>query len=230
VERLKEPARDFDIAQVSAQLEQARIALDNAKVAANLSEIALAQARRRLEQAAVRAPFDGAVGTVNVREGESVSVAGAPVAAFVIADTRGYHMDVTVDELDVSRLAVGQPVAIAVDALPGVAVSGKVEHISSTRSKVNGVVNYTLRVTLETSAAALRNGMSATARIVVGGKDNALLAPVGAVRKDLASGKSFISVRMGDRVTEVEVVTGLRDAAHVEIVSGAQEGAVLVLR
>lgn len=230
VERLKEPARDFDIAQVTAQLEQARIALDNAKVAANLSEIALAQAKRKLEQAVVRAPFDGVVGNVNVREGESVSAAGAPSAAFVIADTRSYHMDVTVDELDVSRLGIGQPVAIAVDALPGVAVNGKVERISSTSSKVNGVVNYTVRVTLDASVAELKNGMSATARIVVGGKDNALLAPIGAVRKDSVSGKSFVSVRMGDQVTDVEVVTGLRDAAHVEIVSGAPEGAVLVLR
>ncbi len=230
VERLKEPARDFDIAQVNAQLEQARIALDNAIVAANLSEIALAQARRRLEQAVARAPFDGVVGTVNVREGESVSAAGAPVAAFVVADTRGYYMDVTVDELDVSRLGVGQPVVIAVDALPGVAVNGKVERISSTSSKINGVVNYVVRVTLDTNVAGLRNGMSATARIVVGGKDSALLAPASAVRKDLVSGKSFVSVRMGDRVDEVEVVTGLRDAVNVEIVSGAPEGAVLVLR
>ena len=62
IERLKEPARDFDITQVSAQLEQARIALDTAKTQPALSEIALAQARRRLEQAVVRAPFDGVVG------------------------------------------------------------------------------------------------------------------------------------------------------------------------
>ena len=234
VDRLKEPARDYDIVQVSAQLEQARIALDNATTTSKLNKIALAQARRRLEQAVLRAPFNGVLGNVNVREGESVSAAGAPSAAFVIADTSRYHMDVTVDELDVARLRTGQPVDIAVDGLPGEKVSGKVERISSTSSKINGVVNYIVRVALDTSnnAAAnpLKNGMSATAFIVVGKNERALLAPLSAVRRDSATGKSFLNVRNGDRSEEIEISTGLRDLTNIEIKQGATEGNIIVLR
>ena len=230
VDRLKEPARDYDIVQVSAQLEQARIALDNAKTTAKLNEIALAQSKRRLEQSVLRAPFNGVVGNVNVREGESVSTAGVPSAAFVIADTGRYHMDVTVDELDVARLRSGQLVGIAVDALPGTQVSGKVERISSTGSKINGVVNYIVRVALDTGNDALKNGMSATAQIVVGSNPRAMLAPLNAVRHDSVMGKSFLNVRNGERTEEVEVSTGLRDATNIEIVSGVSEGTVIVLR
>ena len=232
--KLQEPARDFDIAQLSAQVEQARIALDNAKVAAKLNEIALAQAKRRLGQAVLRAPFDGVVGSVNVREGESVSSAGAPSSAFVIADTHGYHMDVTVDELDVTNLRGGQLVNIKVDALPNTTVTGKVERIASTSSKINGVVNYIVRVALDTTENtindALKNGMSATALIVLERKDNALLVPITSVRRDSVSGKSFLNVRTGSATAEVEVSTGLHDVANIEIVSGVAEGAIIVLR
>jgi HlyD family secretion protein len=233
LEKLKEPARDFDLAQVSAQIEQARIALDNAKVTATLNEIALAQAQRRLAQAVLRAPFDGVVGSVNVREGESVSVAGAPTSAFVIADTNGYHMDVTVDELDVSNLRTGQTANISVDALPGTTVSGKVERISSTGTKINGVVNYNVRVALDSANGAndaLKNGMSATARIVLERKDNALLVPANAVRQDSATGKAFLTVRNNNQAQEIEVKVGLRNATSIEIVNGVAEGAIIVLK
>jgi HlyD family secretion protein len=225
-----EPARDFDLAQLDAQVEQARIALDNAKATVTLNEIALAQANRRLDQAILRAPFDGVVGSVNVREGESVSSQGAPASAFVIADTNGFHMDVTVDELDVANVRPGQAVNIAVDALPGTAVTGNVESVSSTGTKINGVVNYEVRVALDNGSAALKNGMSATARIIMDSKDDALIVPTSAVRFDAATGKSFLSVQNGNQTQDIEVTTGLRDAANVEILSGIADGATIVLR
>jgi len=230
LDRLKEPARDYDIVQVQAQLEQAHITLDNANTTAKLNEIALAQAKRRIEQAVLRAPFDGVVGSVNVREGESVSTSGSPSTAFVIADTNRYHMDVTVDELDVARLRTGQSVEVSVDGLPADKISGKVDSISSTGSKINGVVNYTVRVGLGGDNSALKSGMSATAFIVVGENAQALLAPINAVHRDSGSGKSFITVQKGNQVEEVEVNTGLRDDANIEVLEGAQEGTQVVLR
>lgn len=230
LDRLQQPARDFDLAQLTAQIEQARVALDSAKTTVKLNEIALAQARRRLAQAVLRAPFDGVVGSVNVREGESVSVAGAPSSAFVMADTNSFHMDVTVDELDVTQLRVGQTVEIVVDALTGQRVAGKVERISSTGMKVNGVVNYNVRVSLEEGVDALRSGMSGTASVLVDRRENALLVPANAVRRDSATGKSFLNVRTGNQTQEVEVTTGLGNTTSVEIISGLADNATVVVR
>jgi HlyD family secretion protein len=230
LERLQQPARDFDLVQLDAQIKQARVALDSAKTTVTLNEIAQAQAKRRLDQAVLRAPFDGMVGSVNVREGESVSVAGAPSSAFVVADTSGFYMDLTVDELDVTQLRIGQPVEIALDALPGVKVAGKVERISSTGTKVNGVVKYTVRVSLDAGNDALRSGMSGTASIIVDRTEDALLVPAKAVHADNANGKSFVSVRNGSQTQDIEVTTGLRNATHVEILSGLTDGATVVMR
>ncbi len=230
LDRLQQPARDFDLAQLTAQIEQARVALDSAKTTVKLSEITLAQARRRLDQAVLRAPFDGVLGSVNVREGESVSPAGAAGSAFVMADTNRFHMDVTVDELDVTHLRVGQAVEIAVDALPGQRVAGQVERISSTGTKINGVVNYNVRVSLDEGVDALRSGMSGKASILLDRRENALLVPASAVRRDSVSGKSFLMVRSGNQTQEVEVTTGLRNASNVEILTGLADGATVMLR
>lgn len=230
LDRLQQPARDFDLAQLTAQIEQAKVALDSANTNVKLSEITLAQAKRRLDQAVLRAPFDGVVGSVNVREGESVSLGGAPVSAFVMADTNGFHMDLTVDELDVTNVRVGQAVEIAVDALPGQRIAGTVERISSTGTKINGVVNYNVRVALSEGVDVLRSGMSGTASILLGRKDNALLVPAVAVHRDSATGKSFLSVRNGNQTQEVEVTTGLQDGKSVEIVAGLADGATVVVR
>ncbi len=230
LERLQQPARDFDLAQLTAQIEQAHVALDSAKTTVTLNEIALVQARRRLDQAVLRAPFDGVVGSVNVREGESATAAGAASSAIVMADITDFHMDVTVDELDVTQLRVGQPVEIAVDALPGVKVAGKVERISSTGTKSSGVVNYSVRVSLDAGNPALRSGMSGTASIIADRKENALLVPANAVRLDNANGKSFLSVRNGNQTRDVEVTTGLRNTTSVEILSGLADGASVVVR
>jgi HlyD family secretion protein len=230
LDRLKQPARDFDIAQGAAQIEQARIALDNANAAVRLNEIAIAQAKRRFDQAVLRAPFDGVIGSVNVREGESASVTSTPNGAFVIAGDDAFHMDVTVDELDVAALQVGQDVEIAVDALPAATVTGKVDRVSSTGSKINGVVNYNVRVALNAGGVGLKSGMSATARIVSERKDNVVLVPSRAIRFDSASGKSFVGLRNGNEIQEVEVKTGLRDGANIEVTDGLSEGSVVVLR
>ena len=173
LDKLKEPARSFDITQVQAQLEQANIALANAKTSVELNEVVLAQARRRLDQTQLRAPFDGVVGSVNIKDGESTNT---QAVAVVLADPARFYMDVTVDELDVSQLRQGQGVIVAADALPGIKLSGSVERIASTSTRLNGVVSYNVRVSLP-GAAALKSGMSAIATIVLASKPDALLAP-----------------------------------------------------
>jgi HlyD family secretion protein len=127
-------------------------------------------------------------------------------------------------------LRIGQDVEIAIDALPGTSVAGKVERVSSTGTRINGVVNYSVRVALTGDSASLKNGMSATARIVSDKRDNVLLAPARAIRFDSATGKSFVGIRNGNDTQEIEVQVGLRSGANAEITTGLNEGAVVVLR
>ncbi len=233
LDKLLNPARRFDIEQAEAQLQQARLQVRNAEVQianaenqVRLAEIQVRQAQRRLDQAVLRSPIDGVIAAVNIKAGELVGA--GPQPAVVIADLSRYHINITVDEIDIAKVRIGQEVNITLDSLPGVEVKGKVSRISPTSRLVNGVVSYDVRVDIEPTEAELRSGMTANASIVLERRSGVLLAPNWAIRRDRSTGKSFLTLQVGDQVTEVEVQTGLRNDTFSEILSGAKAGDVVV--
>lgn len=209
--RLKEPARPFDIDQAQAQVDQARIQV--------------AQAVRRIEQAILRAPSGGVIAALDARAGE---IAGAQPAGVLVDDSQ-LRVNITVDEVDVAKIAPGQDVVITLDALPGAEITGTVDRIAPASTIVNGVVSYDVRVVLAPAGQPLRPGMTANASIVLGRRDDALLAPNWAIRRDRQTGKSYLLIQAGDGPgQEIEVTTGLRNDSYSEILSGASEGQVVL--
>ncbi len=218
LDKAKQPARAFDVDQADAQRKQSEIQLKTATLQQQ-------QAKRRLDQATLTAPTDGIISTVILKEGEFVS--GAPVMTLI--DNSILHIDVTVDEIDIARVKVGQDVQVTLDALPGVNVTGKVDRIAPSSTLVNGVVSYVVRVVLPNNVAGLKPGMTASTSITLDKRDGVLLAPNWAVRRDRKANKSYVTLRVDDKTTkEIEVVTGLRNDQFSEIVSGASDGQVVV--
>ena len=213
LEKVKLPARQFDLDQAEAQRKQAQAQIEGAQVQVR-------QAQRRIEQASIFAPVAGIISVVNLRVGES----GGAQPVITLVDNSVLRIDVTVDEVDVARVRVGQDVNITLDSLPGLEIKGKVDRIAPTSTIVNGVVSYSVRVVLTNPDPALKIGMTANAAVVLDKRDNALLAPNWAIRRDRASGKSFLTVREADKTREVEIQTGLRNDTFSEVVSGANEG------
>jgi HlyD family secretion protein len=233
LDKLLNPARRFDIEQAEAQLQQARLQVRNAEVqVANaenqvrLAEIQVRQAQRRLDQAVLKSPIDGVIAAINVKAGELVGVGGPPAA--VIVDISRYHINITVDEIDIAKVKLGQEVNITLDSLPGVEVAGRVSRISPISKLVNGVVSYDVRVDINPTTAELRSGMTANATIVLERRSDVLLAPNWAIRRDRNTGKAFLTLQAGDQLTEVEVKTGLRNDTFSEILSGAKAGDIVV--
>jgi len=234
LDKLLNPARRFDVEQADAQLQQARLQAKNAEVqianAENqirLAEIQVQQAQRRLDQAVLKSPIDGVIAAINVKAGELVGAGAQPAA--VVVDLSKYHITITVDEIDIAKVKVGQEVSITLDSLPGVEVKGKVSRISPTSRLVNGVVSYDVRVDIDPSEAELRSGMTANASIVLERRSDVLLAPNWAIRRDRNTGKAYLTLQTGDQqAVEVEVKTGLRNDTFSEILSGAKAGDVVV--
>ena len=224
LDKLRQPARKFDIEQALAQIEQAKLQVKNAEVQKQLADIQVKQALRRLEQATISAPLSGVLSAINVKEGETVGT--QPVITMV--DLSRYHIDITVDEIDVAKVKLNQEVLITLDSLPGVEVKGKIDRISPTSTTVNGVVSYSVRVVLDKSDAPLKTGMTANASIVLEKRADVLLAPNWAVRRDRTTGKAYLTIKNGDQTQEIEVKTGLRNDAFSEIVSGAEKGQTVV--
>jgi HlyD family secretion protein len=215
LEKARQPARQFDVDQARAEREK--------------TEIQVKLAQRRLDQAVLVAPLDGIISAVNVKAGEDAGIGAAAQPAVVMVDTSVLHIDVTVDEIDVSKLRAGLDVVITLDALPDVTLKGKVDRIASSSTNVSGVVSYAVRVVLAETDPALRPGMTSNASIVLDKRDGVLLAPNWAIRRDRQSGKSYLTFQVDEKTTsEVEVKTGLRNDSFSEIISGASEGQTVV--
>jgi HlyD family secretion protein len=135
-----------------------------------------------------------------------------------------------VDEVDVARVAVGQPVTITLDALPRALLQGRVEKIAPVATNNQGVVSYIVRLTLDPPAdAPLRGGMTATAEIVVAEARDVVLVPNWAIRRDRDTGQTFVGVLRDGRVEDVPVILGLRTDLSSEVLEGVNEGEVVAV-
>lgn len=218
------------IVQAQAVLSQTLASPADLQIA--LADLAVAQAQTAVELAELRvsrakltAPFDGTIAVVNVKAGETAGQA----PAMVLIDTSQFHLDVTVDEVDVAQLGVGQGVSITVDALPGVPLTGKVDRLAPTALGLSGIVNYTVRLVLDSTASPLRAGMSATAAITVAEARDVVLVPNWAIRRDRRTGQAYASLKVGEVLQEVEIATGLRGENYTEILDGVKVGDVAAI-
>lgn len=215
--------------RLSESISEDEVAILQAQVASAQTNLTIAQLR--LEQSLVVAPMDGTVASVLIDAGEQASP-GAPVITLV--NEGAFHISVSVDEIDIDRVAVGQAVDLTLDALPDVPVTGQIADIAPTSTSTGGVVTYLVTINIDdTGGVVLKPGMSATASIVVEKVDNVLIVPNWAIRLDRETGEAFVNLKQtaetGFTIAEVVVETGLRNEQFSEVTSGLQSGDVVVV-
>jgi HlyD family secretion protein len=213
-DRLQEGPTDDDIAILEAQVAAAETNLD-------LTQL-------RLEQAMIIAPIDGRIANLQIKEGEQAAP-GTPAISLI--DEGAYHIEVSVDEIDIDQIEEGQPVDVALDALPDTVLSGVISEIAPTAfTSGAGVVTYLVTINIDADDISLKPGMTANATIITDLLDDVLIIPNWAIRLDRETGQAFVNRLMaGGAVEEVPVVTGLRNEQFSEVISGVNEGDVVVV-
>ena len=157
-----------DAAQAQLELAQAgstaeQVAAAQAQV--TQAEATLATAQAALERTEVRAPFAGTVVEVSVDAGDTARPGQVIVVLAALDRLQARTVDLT--ELDVARVAEGQPVVVTVDALPDAPLSGHVARIDEQSEDYRGDVVYPVIVALDGDTTALRWGMTAMVEIDV---------------------------------------------------------------
>jgi HlyD family secretion protein len=215
LDKLKRNPEPEDIAIAQAQVDQAQAQLEEAQL--------------KLGKAAITAPFDGVVTSLGAEVGEMIS-SNTPMV--VLMDVSNFHIDVEIDEIDISQIEVGQKVLITLDALPDEEIAGHVEAIDPTASSADGgVVSYVVTVAIEPTDVLLRPGMSANTTITTARNENALLVPNRYIQIDRESGKMYVERLEEDGLTSrVEIETGMRSEFDSEVVAGLEEGDTVILR
>jgi multidrug resistance efflux pump len=150
--------RNAQVAAQEANVAAAKANLDRAN--ARLTQAGQAQmAGVKLDDATLTAPFAGVVADVSAKVGELVTT--APVVNLI--DITKFAVEITVDEVDVAHVAVGQPVAVLVDALGAPALQGVVVRIAPQATINNGVVSYKVTVEATPDQRVVKSGMTASA-------------------------------------------------------------------
>jgi RND family efflux transporter MFP subunit len=213
LDALTEGADEQTLAVAQAQIKAAQTAVDLANY--------------NVSRAVLLAPADGVVAQINLTPGEP---APTDKPAVLLLDDSGFYVDVPVDEVDISKVQVGQNAALTLDSLPNEAISGKVTRLAPIAQTIGGVVTYLVRVTIESAGHPLRVGMSATSTITVAQLNNVIRVRNRFVRLDRKTGKASVMVRKPDgSVSEVPVTLGLRNETYSEVKSGLSVGDVVVV-
>ena len=196
----KKMSYDTAVAQLGmskAKLAQARASMDSAQGHINQNAAMLRHAADVLSKTEYRAPFDGIITNVPVREGETVvpGIQNSPGSTLMtIGDTSVMTAEVKVDESDIVNVQLGQPAEVTIDAMPKQKFKGVVSEIgrnallrstgvSTAQSTSSGqeAKDFKVVVALQDPPANVLPGLSATARITTAKKGGVLAIPIQAL-------------------------------------------------
>ena len=224
---LDEPPPTMSEDVLELQVDAAKASWETAKLNLEIAELSLESAELNLEKAVIVAPFDGVVADISITEGKEISTATLATPAISLVDTSEIEMPGFIDEIDIAMVQPGQEANILLDALPDEEVKGEVAFISPVGTIRAGVVSYGTTITLENPAGELRDGMSATAEVIIERRDDVLMIPNRAIRGTLENPKVLVLV--DEQEEEREITLGLTDGINTEVLSGLEEEEKVVL-
>jgi HlyD family secretion protein len=197
-------------------------ALKAAQVKVDEAQVAVDDAQRNLDNAKLVAPFDGVVSAVNYGVGDTASG-----TAVTLVDPSVLQVKVTISEVDIAKVQVGETASMTLDALTGNTYTATVMSVSPVGTVSSGVVNYTATLEIKNADGAIKPGMTANLALEVERRDNVLLVPVRAVRT--SGTRKVVTVQANGQSIQTTVTTGLSNDTSIEIVSGVKEGDVVVV-
>jgi HlyD family secretion protein len=174
--------------QFLANLEVAKANFEVSVANIGVAEANSQNAKTNLEYATISAPVTGVVIDRRVNVGQTVVASLSAPSLFLIAkDLSKMEIWATVNEVDVSKIQVGQKVNFTVDSYPGRVYHGQVVPQGRLPFRLNAtmnqnVVTYTVVVSVNNEDRALRPYMTANLTFIVAERENALLVPNAALR------------------------------------------------
>ena len=244
----------YESKQAESEVEAARHA--SAVNQVEQAKAALKQARTDLAKTTIYSPMAGTVSALNKELGEiALGSQFQKDVILVVADLNEMEAEVNVDESDVTSIAVGQPAEIEVDAMLDQRLAGVVSEISSSANTAGAgtteqKTEFTVKIAILHPPKALRPGMTASASIITRTNERALSVPLQSVairtvdqltrkgqkradaeklyRPDRDGFVEVVFVVEQGRATARQVKTGIQSDELIEILSGLEDGAVVV--
>ncbi|WP_339137083.1 MAG: efflux RND transporter periplasmic adaptor subunit [Candidatus Electrothrix sp. GW3-4] len=214
------------------EIARAKAAVDQVQAKLQAARAALRQVEAELEKTTLYAPFNGLVihheafrnGEMRTaQEGDTVII-NQPILS--LPDLSSLIVKSKVREIDLHKIAVGQPALITLDAYPSLHLQGELAFIGALAQKQQGRRSgekyFQAHFALKTSEKRLRPGMSARVELQTAQVTQALSLPIEAVFQD--NGGPFCYVQTGTEVQQRSLQTGQSNEHLIEITEGLAKG------
>lgn len=131
------------------------------------SELSLKSSQKSLDDYNITSPISGTVITKNSKAGDKIDNSNSQTVMMVVADMSKVKFTITVDELDITKIALGQTAVVDADALPEETYEAKVTSIAGEGTSTgDGVTTFKVELTID-EPGNLRSGMNVNANIVI---------------------------------------------------------------
>lgn len=202
-------------------------------------QLSVDQAQRNYNNCFVTAPFSGVVAQISAKISHPVN-SGDTIATVI---TEGEIAKITLDEIDSTKVKVGQATDLTFDAIDGLDIKGTVSKVDNLGTVSSGVVSYTVTITLDTTDSRIKPGMSVNATITTESRLNVILVPNVAIKTGIGnrhyveisndqeaknSKSKILTSSIAPKRQTVEV--GSSNDTVTEITSGLNEGDLVVIK
>ena len=210
--------------------------LQSASESLRNAEISLENQYENLDDYTITSPIKGTIVDKNYNAGETTE---ANEVLCTIYDLSYLTMTLSVDELDIASIEVGQSVSIVADAVEDTTYTGTVTKVSVAGTSSGSATTYPVTIRIDETDGLLP-GMSVDATIELASAEDVLAIPSAALNRGdtvlvTADSPSAANGTLVESTTEdgedyysVEVTTGVSGDDYIEIVSGLQEGDTVV--
>ncbi|MEM7649094.1 MAG: efflux RND transporter periplasmic adaptor subunit, partial [Cyanobacteria bacterium P01_A01_bin.70] len=198
-----------------------------AAAAVAAAEAQVAAVETQIEEAVIRAPFDGVITQTYATIGAivtpttSASATASATSSSILAISAGLEVEVDVSEANIAQVQVGQSVEIVADAFPQQVFSGEVKRIAPEAVIENNVTLFQVVVTPLTGLDQLKSGMTVDATFIGETVVDALMVPTVAIATEAGQ----IGIQIADdegNPTFQPVTVGLTQDGKTQILSGLE--------
>lgn len=205
----RSPARSVDLAPLSAQIAQAKIALQIAN--------------NSLEDSKLYAPINGLITFIYGKVGGNIALTETSLSPFLSMQAENLIVEANVPETDVVKLKVDDEVEMTIDAFDFTEkLLGSVIYIDPAETVIQGVVYYEIKTAFDIEDPRLKSGMTANLEIITDKKEDVLIIPTRAIKYE--DSLRYVEVLNNGEPKKVQIKTGLESDQFVEITDGLKEG------
>ncbi len=227
---------------IGSSIINAPLNIASQELSVQKAENSLADAKEVLDKYTLTAPFAGILTKLNFKVGDSAT----PSTAVATLITPRRFAEISLNEVDVSKVKLLQKATLTFDAIEGLTIPGEVNEIDAIGTVSQGVVTYNVKVGFEAVDDRVKPGMSVSTAIITDTKKNIIIVPQSSIRSNREGNYVEVLDEFRNTVDREDfsimgvistvppnqklVTPGLSNDISTEITTGLNEGDVIIIR